>query len=120
MFSRRERDFLAAVIRYEEVGGVGQRELLESFPNPTYRRKLLWGIRRKAATAAADWELYVRAARVESKVLPELAPSELPPLAADPLVTITRSVRDYLKLARRSSPPRPPRPSGARQGEDRR
>lgn len=117
MFSRRERDFLTAVVRCEAAGDATQRALVDAFPNPIYRRKLLWGIRRKATRAAADWALYVRAARVESKVLPGSAPSELPPLATEPLVTLGRSVSSFLKPARGS---RPDRPSDAPQTGDRR
>ena len=107
MFSRKERDFLTLVIRSAEEGETAREALLALFPNPTYRRKLLWGIRRKATGAAADWELYARAARVEAKVLPGSPPSGPVPLAADPIVTVFRHVRSFLRPAP-GSPRRPP------------
>jgi hypothetical protein len=101
MFSSRERDFLAALVRCDAEGDLAQRELIAAFPNPTYRRKILWGIRRKALGASADWELYLRAARAEPKVLPAPVPPEAIPLAADPLVTLGRTIRGYLRSKRR-------------------
>jgi hypothetical protein len=118
MFSRRERDYLTLLVHCEREGDRAQRELLAAFPNPTYRRKLLWGIRRKAADAAADWELYAHAARVDPKVLPGPLPSKPVPLAADPLVTELRRVQGLQSPPRRSvrpgsSPPdRAPRKEG--------
>lgn len=120
MFSRRERDFLGALVRCEGEGDVTQRRLVEAFPSSTYRRKMLWGIRRKAVSAAADWELYVRAARVESKVLPGPVPSESPPLAADPLVTLGRTLRGYLKTNRHTERFQYSRPRNAARSETRR
>jgi hypothetical protein len=102
MFSRRERDFLKALVRSGSAGGTSRFELEDSFPNPIYRRKLLWGIRRKAARAAEDWELYARAARAESRVLPELGASGPPPLATEPMAALARSFRSLLKVTRRS------------------
>lgn len=102
MFSRRERDFMAALVRCDGHDAVAYRELLAAFPNPTYRRKLLWGIRRKAASATEDWDLYVRAARVESKVLPVASPSGSPPLVADPLLNLMRSVQGLFRSTPRS------------------
>ncbi len=96
MFSRRERDFLSLLLQAEE--GRSSRPgatLASSFPNPTYQRKMLWGIRRKAAEAIPDLELYLKVAQVQPKVLP----AELPrggghvPLAEDPLVTLLHSVQ---------------------------
>ncbi len=67
MFSRTEREFL----RLLGEGPVASRGdvVRARFPNPVYRRKLLWGIRRKAAAAAADWTLYTRAAEREARVV---------------------------------------------------
>jgi hypothetical protein len=107
MFSRREREFLGAVVRGEASGDDTQRELLEAFPNPIYRRKMLWGIRRKVTRATADWALYLRAARVESRVVPGTVPSGLPPLAVEPLVTLGRRVKSFMKPARSSPSARP-------------
>jgi hypothetical protein len=100
MFSRRERDFLEAILQSESTGDKSQRALLRSFPNPIYRRKLLWGIRQKAGRAAADWELYVRAARTESRVVPGPTAGEAPPLVQEPFVQIGRSVRSLLTRPR--------------------
>lgn len=107
MFSRRERDFLVALVRGGGAAEVCQRELVHAFPNPIYRRKMLWGIRRKATRAVADWDLYLRAAQVESKVVPLGVASYLPPLATDPLVTLGRKVRSLLRAAPRSRAARP-------------
>ncbi len=104
MFSRKERDFLALVARCGNLGTQGREELEAQFPNPVYRRKLLWGIRRKAADAAADLELYAVAAQVESKVLP-ITRRDAPPVVADPLVQLLRVVRAHLS---RGEPRRPP------------
>lgn len=117
MFSRRERDFLVALVRGEGASEVSRRDLVSEFPNPIYRRKMLWGIRRKATRAVADWELYLRAARVESKVVPVSVGSDLPPLATEPLVTLGRRVRSLLRAAPR---PRTARPKDGHREEDRR
>lgn len=101
MFSPKERDFLELIARCAVRGEEGQSALLAAFPNPTYRRKLLWGIRRKASDAVSDLQLYVLAASVESKVLPAPSPGQSVPLAADPLVTLIRALREILH------PPRP-------------
>ncbi|MGI0129293.1 MAG: hypothetical protein ACREDE_03300 [Thermoplasmata archaeon] len=108
MFSRTERDFLTMIVRSADEGDAAQGALVTAFPNPTYRRKLLWGIRRKATKAASDWELYARAARVELKVLPGTLTSATPPLRADPLVTALRGVRSLLTPTRRGRPHMPP------------
>ncbi len=105
MFSPRERDFLAILARDAAEDHLMQRGLVETFPNPVYRRKLLWGIRNKAARAAADWDLYSRAARADSRILPGAALSQAPPLFADPLVTVLGGVRRLLKPNRSRSVP---------------
>lgn len=102
LFSRREHDFLVALVRSKATRDASRRYLLRSFPNPIYRRKMLWGIRRKARRAAADWDLYLRAATVECKVLPGAVDSEPPPLATEPLVSLGRGVRSPLGAAPRS------------------
>ncbi len=116
MFSRKERDFLTLIVRSAEEGEPARKALLTQFPNPVYRRKLLWGIRRKATGAAADWELYARAARVEARVLPGSLPSGPVPLAADPIVTVFRQVRSLLRPAP-GRPRRPPPEGGPGTGE---
>ncbi len=97
MFSRKERDFLALLVRADAESGSDRAELFAAFPNPSYRRKLMWGIRRKATEAAADLALYADAARVESKVLPV---STAPVYAVDPLVTVIRTVQALLRTNR--------------------
>ena len=42
MFSPRERDFLAILARDAAEDHLMQRRLTETFPNPVYRRKLVW------------------------------------------------------------------------------
>ncbi len=118
MFSRKERDFLTLVARGGERGVGGRTELEAQFPNPVYRRKLLWGIRRKAADAAADLELYAVAARVESKVLP-IARREAPPVAVDPLVQLLRGVRTLLGREGSGRSPSDGSDSNASSGEGR-
>lgn len=119
MFSRKERDFLAILVRCERAGDAAQRELMAAFPNPTYRRKLLWAIRRKAADAATDWELFADAARVESKVLPGSPAARSPPLAVDPLVPLVRGVQRLLKRRRRTTGSRSSSPDVASPKVDR-
>lgn len=86
------------------------RELAETlvfrFPNPVYRRKLLWGIRQKASAGAEDWELYSRAARRESRVVRPgpLSSGETVPVVTEPFAAL-------LKFLSRDSPP-----SGRRRG----
>jgi hypothetical protein len=120
MFSRKERYFLGLLARSAGRDLEGHRQLAAAFPNPAYRRKLLWGIRRKATTAAADWQLYTSAARVESKVIPGARSSEPPPLAADPLLTLIRGVQSRLAPPRRAVPPRSTLRRPAKRGERRR
>jgi hypothetical protein len=88
MFSPRERDFL-------EVIGAGdgasvERRLAAAFPNPVYRRKLVWGIRHKAERCSSDWKLLFEAARRDERLLPAptASPSEAPPLFADSVVSL--------------------------------
>ncbi len=103
MFSRRERDFLALLVRGPDGNPTVTNALFSSFPNPGYQRKILWGIRRKVAEVVPDLELYVRAAQVEPKVLPleTPRPSENLPHMEDPLVTVLRSVQAFLTRAPR-------------------
>ena len=103
LFSRREREFLVALSQSQSGSGAEPQKLVVAFPNPIYRRKMMWGIRRKAARAAADWELYLRAATVDGKIVPGGIQPELPPLAADPLVTIARRVRRALRTTARAN-----------------
>jgi hypothetical protein len=121
MFSRKERHFLDICASTSCNGGDLQRALVEAFPNPTYRRKLLWGIRRKAESALADWELYASAARIDSRVLPGQGakPSENPPVIDDPLVKLLRSVQALLKHPGAASQSRSKRSSSTSNREGR-
>ncbi|MGA7923042.1 MAG: hypothetical protein WCA77_03610 [Thermoplasmata archaeon] len=67
MFSRREREFLRLLV--EGPPEATAALLARRFPNPAYRRRLLWGIRKKATAASEDWELYARAATREARVV---------------------------------------------------
>ena len=92
MFSRRERDFLE-LIRTGDRASVDRR-LEAAFPNPVYRRKLLWAIRRKADRSVADWDLLREAAQRDARLL---ATSDLPtvtppPVFADPIVTFLETL----------------------------
>ena len=108
MFSRAEREFLELLA--EGPAGVGERRLRERFPNPVYRRKLLWGIRREASAAAEDWALYTRATEREARVLPSSAGEDR---ASIP--TVTEPFAALLKVfARARSGPRRSEPREAR------
>lgn len=88
MFSRVEREFLRILGEAESVGG-----LEIAFPNPVYRRKLMWGIRRKVESSLGDWDLLLAAAKQEPRVLPSsvtVASStrgsqRAPPVFSDPV-----------------------------------
>ena len=89
MFSRTERAFLEAL-----ADGSPER-MIARFPSHGYRRKLMWGIRQKAARSFADWELYTSAARHETRLLPDRRgrdPTE-PPLFSDPIVAAWERLR---------------------------
>ena len=110
MFSRAERAFLERVAH-------GPREptwnSVESrFPNPVYRRKLMWGIRQKASRSISDWQLYCEAAEQDARLLPHAGGKGPSPVFADPLVTLLEDFRRMWTLRRR--PPALPelRPRG--------
>ncbi len=92
MFSRAEREYLGVLAQSQREGTDPTRALARLFPNPVYRRKILWGIRRKAQRTAADLSLYAIAARAESRVLPRppSAGTSTVPLTEDPLLTFLR------------------------------
>jgi hypothetical protein len=93
MFSRTERAYLRLLT--EGPGTATGPRVEAQFPNPAYRRKLLWGIRRKASHSLEDWQLYAEAARREPRILP-LGPghaAEPHPIFVDPLVTMLESLR---------------------------
>lgn len=93
MFSRTERLYLGVLSEGSE--GSARLRLEAEFPNPTYRRKIMWGIRQKAAHSLADWHLYSTAARRDARILPRdtSGSSDPRPLFADPLVTLLEDFR---------------------------
>ncbi len=86
MFSPAEREFLRLL--GEPGDGTPEARLARRFPNPVYRRRLLWGIRRKARAASEDWALYARAAASDARVVrpageaPTSVPRYAEPIAA--------------------------------------
>ncbi len=102
MFSRREREYLRLLVDH----GEGTSALESLFPNPVYRRKLAWGIRRKVASSLADWELYAAAVRRAPHLWVRNAP--LPggeiPLVRDPFVSVLRAIRSALAPVRKVPP----------------
>lgn len=94
MFSQKEREFLALIAEHpEELDAFLSRR----FPNPVYRRKLLWGIRKKAAVAAEDWELYVRAAQFDARVVRPQLPEEAPsvPVHTEPFAAWAKKIAEF-------------------------
>ncbi len=108
MFSPAERSFLRTTIE-SSVGAFPSR-LESQFPNPAYRRKLMWGIRQKAERSFADWQLYMQAAQREPRILPRPSSRDATsaPLFADPLVTLFQDLRRRLSRRPRSSGGRSP------------
>jgi hypothetical protein len=87
VFSRREREFLRLL--GDGPGAETAAQIERRFPNPVYRRRLLWGIRKKACAATGDWALYSRAAAHDERVVrprgpdgPAPVPKYTEPLAA--------------------------------------
>jgi len=104
MFSRAEREYLETLL----AGPVDEAEarLERGFPNPTYRRKLRWGIRRKASASLQDWELYAAAATRERRLVTAATRSgDAPPALADPLASFLAEVRGALRRSGRRLPP---------------
>ena len=95
MFSRKEREYLRLIAAHGPSAVDPDAALRAAFPNPTYRRKLSWAVRRKVARTALDWDLYSRAARAEPGLIPSVLPAGPPelPVVADPLVSALRAVR---------------------------
>ena len=95
MFSRREREYLRLVAGSGAPGPRVERR----FPNPAYRRKLLWGIRRKTEAARADWELYEKALRIDRRVRGAAADAPEGPVRvySDPFATAYERVRTSLR-----------------------
>ena len=119
MFSRKERHLLAILAEGHRKRQDPLAALVEAFPNASYRRKLLWGIRRKASGAVQDLELYLEASREEPRVVsPARSPRQYP-VTADPLVTLLRAVQgirapDPARGPKRPGPPRTPSRTGGR------
>lgn len=112
MFSRKEREFLR-LLSETPVDGTSA-DLERRFPNPVYRRRLLWGIRKKALAAAGDWELYAQAAGRERRVVnprPTTAAAEVPsstePIAALVQALINSARRNRTPARARTSPEEP-------------
>ncbi len=115
MFSRKERDLLAILAESRRKGRDPQTALAEAFPNPVYRRKLLWGIRQKASGAAQDLELYLEAAQQDRRVVAPARNEGRYPVAADPLVSLLRAIQGFVGTAPAKGAPEvrtPPRKGG--------
>ena len=98
MFSRRERDYLRALAA--PSGTASAVEL--HFPNPVYRRKLGWSIRRKVEDSLGDWELYASAAERDARVrlrTPGPAEGEVP-LYTEPIAAAVRTVVSAVRRLR--------------------
>jgi len=114
VFSRTEREFLRTVA--DAAGETVEARLEGAFPNPAYRRKLMWGIRQKARRSLSDWRLYAAAAGLDPRLLPREsdASSPAPPVFADSVVSMLEGLRKKLrgrtrrgrKVARRLDGPR--------------
>jgi hypothetical protein len=112
MFSRAERTYLKTLVEGSEE--TARQNLEALFPNPVYRRKLLWGIRQKASRSFTDWQLYAEAARRDTRIVPRRSStdSEHPPLFTDPLITALGDFRRLLARRRRDESARPHLPGG--------
>jgi hypothetical protein len=107
MFSRAEREFLRLLS--ETPSPEVDERIRARFPNPVYRRKLRWGIRRKASAALSDWTLYHRAVEQEARLVPPArasVPGEVP-VVTEPFAALGRLL---------TGRPRTRRPSGADAG----
>ena len=112
MFSRTERLFLERVAHGPREPTPGSVE--HEFPNPSYRRKLMWGIRRKANRSLADWRLYCEAAEQDGRLLPRDPDHGPSPGFADPLVTLLGDVRHLWARRHRANLPSPTSPASKR------
>lgn len=108
MFSPAERRYLALVVTGPRDGTA--RRLEAAFPNPVYRRKLLWGIRHKAGASLDDWALYAAAAERDGRVVPGeggVAHSDVP-VAREPFVVAIDGIRRWIGHRRRAGRTSPP------------
>ena len=101
MFSRKEREFLRILAESPESEVPGRLE--SRFPNPTYRRRLFWGIRQKAVAAADDLELYAQAAARDPRVV-RPQDSEVPRYT-EPFAAVAKRVIEAAHSLR-GAPPR--------------
>ena len=112
MFSRKEKDVLAILAESRRKGRDPRTALAAAFPNPAYRRKLLWGIRQKASGAAKDLELYLEAARQDRRVVAPARGGGPYPVAADPLVSLLRAVQGFVGASPTKGAPKGRTPPG--------
>lgn len=98
MFSRREREYLRALAA--PSGAEATVELY--FPNPVYRRKLGWSIRRKVEDSIDDWELYASAAERDMRVrLRGADPTDGEiPLYTEPFASAVRTIGSLVRKMR--------------------
>lgn len=79
------------------------------FPNPVYRRKLQWSVRRKAARAFEDWNLLARAAQREPRLVTVAEePSESVPLYSEPIARLIGRLGRALRHGPRGPEEAPP------------
>ena len=104
MFSPAERRFLSEIV--DGPADAVELRLARTFPNPAYRRKLLWGIRRKAGRSIGDWQLYAAAADRESRVLPprETETAGTVPIVREPFAVAVDRLRRLVRRGRRGRP----------------
>ncbi len=102
MFSRAERTYLSILGEGDRMAAAARLE--REFPNPVYRRKLLWSIRQKVQRSIADWELYRDAALANPNLLPKgSGPAEVSrPVFQEPIVGFVDRLLRSLK--RRGAP----------------
>lgn len=101
MFSRTEREYLRVLAA--PSGAESTVEL--RFPNPVYRRKLGWSIRRKVEDSLDDWELYASAAERDMRVrLRGSVPAngEIP-LYTEPFASVVRTIGSLVRKLRSES-----------------
>ncbi|HTW55225.1 MAG TPA: hypothetical protein VMG36_02100 [Thermoplasmata archaeon] len=109
MFSPAERRCLALIA--DGPAEAAEARLARAFANPTYRRKLLWGIRQKAGRSIADWQLYAAAADRDPRVLPRppTGASGRVPVVREPFAAAVDRLRSLFRRGRRPSAAPPDR-----------
>jgi hypothetical protein len=91
MFSRAELLYLTTVSEGDTAGW--ERRIEERFPNPAYRRKIRWGIRRKAQRSSDEWSLFLAAAERDGSLRPRDTSQGSPPVYEDLLVELLGRLR---------------------------